>query len=62
VKRLAVRLGGVRETDEFLGDQKWSVVSGVGVSLYFWCWFELVPFVAPVCREIIVNKKVLCSW
>jgi hypothetical protein len=44
-----------------LGDQKWSMVSGVGGSLYFWCWFELVPFVAPVCREMVVNKKVLCS-
>jgi hypothetical protein len=61
VKRLVGRLGGVRETDEFLGDKKWSVVSGVGVSLYFWCWFESVHFVAPVYHEMIVNKKVLCS-
>jgi hypothetical protein len=61
VKRLAERLGGVRETDEFLGDRK-IVGPGVCVRLYFWCWFELVSFVAPVCREVIVNKKYLCSW
>jgi hypothetical protein len=35
VKRLAGRLGGARETSEFLGDQDWNVVSGVGVSLSF---------------------------
>jgi hypothetical protein len=35
VKRLAGRLGGVREIGEFLGDQGWNMVSGVRVSLAF---------------------------
>ena len=35
VKRLAGRLGGARETGEFLGDQNGNVVSGVGDSLSF---------------------------